>query len=80
MEIRQRLLRENPDQVGFFRDVAIQFRDLGDIYDEAGRPADACRYWRRAIAQFDALDERWELSDFDRNFAYAQAQESLRSC
>lgn len=80
LEIRQRLSRENSDQVGFFRDVAIQLKDLGDIYDRAGRRAESCRYWRRSIEQFDALDRRWELSDFDRNYAYAQAQEALETC
>ena len=80
LEIRRRLSSQHPDQVGFFRDVAIQYRDMGDIYDRAGRRRDACRYWRSAIEQFDALDRRWELSDFDRNFAYAQASESLNGC
>ncbi|WP_299323873.1 protein kinase [Parasphingopyxis sp.] len=80
LDIRQRLASQHPDQVGFFRDVAIQLKDLGDIYSRSGRVSDACRYWRRAIEQFDTLDRRWGLSDFDRNFAYAQAQESLNSC
>lgn len=80
LAVRRQLSEEQPDEMGFFRDVAIQLNGLGDIYQRAEQAAQACRYYRETIAQFDALDARWGMSDFDRNDTYARAQEALRSC
>ncbi|WP_299322391.1 serine/threonine-protein kinase [Parasphingopyxis sp.] len=80
LAVRRQLSQEQPDEVGFFRDVAIQLNGLGDIYARAGQAGQACRYYRETIAQFDALDARWGMSDFDRNDTYARAQEALQNC
>ncbi|MEO0441079.1 MAG: hypothetical protein AAF067_09405, partial [Pseudomonadota bacterium] len=80
LEIRERLSNNHPDQSGYFRDVAIQLKDLGDIYKRAGRPDEACQYFQASVAQFDKLDRRWEMSEFDRNRAYAYARKSTEGC
>ncbi|MEL6875572.1 MAG: hypothetical protein AAGM33_08845, partial [Pseudomonadota bacterium] len=80
LEIRERLSNNHPEQSGYFRDVAIQLKDLGDIYKRAGRQTRACQYFQAAVAQFDKLDRRWEMSEFDRNRAYAYAQKSTKDC
>lgn len=80
LAVRRQLSEAQPDGMGFFRDVAIQLNGLGDIHQRAGRLAEACRYYRETIAQFDALDERWGMSDFDRNDTYARAREGLQNC
>ncbi|MEM8917435.1 MAG: serine/threonine-protein kinase [Pseudomonadota bacterium] len=80
LEIRERLSKDHPDQSGYFRDVAIQLKDLGDIYKRAGLKVEACRYFQASVAQFDNLDQRWEMSEFDRNRAYAYARKSTEGC
>ncbi|MGP1282134.1 MAG: protein kinase domain-containing protein [Parasphingopyxis sp.] len=80
LAVRRQLSDEQPDEQGFFRDVAIQLNGLGDIYQRAGQRAQACRYYRETVMQFDALAERWGMTDFDRNDTYARAREALRSC
>lgn len=80
LAIRTRLSRLQPDQQGYFRDVAIQLNGLGDIHRRAGNSPVACNYFRRTVSQFDRLHERWGMSDFDRGDTYARARDALQSC
>ena len=80
LAIRRRLSAQQPDESGYFRDVAIQLQALGDIAAGAGERARACGYYREAVEQFDQLDRRWGMTDFDRNDTYARARTALRSC
>ncbi|QJB70395.1 serine/threonine protein kinase [Parasphingorhabdus halotolerans] len=80
LAIRQQLSTDHPDQSGYFRDVAIQYKDLGDIYKRSGQQTEACRYFKLSVVQFEALDSRWEMSDFDRNRPYAYAQHASKNC
>jgi serine/threonine-protein kinase len=80
LAIRRSLSRLQPDQHGFYRDVAIQLNGLGEIHQRAGQRAEACRWFRETIAQFDRLDQRWGMSDFDRNDTYARAVKGAQGC
>ena len=42
--------------------------------------ARACDLYRQTVAQFDALDRRSGMQDFDRNDTYAGAKKSLAGC
>lgn len=77
---RRQLSRLQPDQSGFFRDVAIQLNGLGEIHQRAGNRAAACRLFIATIRQFDQLDARWGMSDFDRNDTYARAKQGISGC
>jgi tetratricopeptide (TPR) repeat protein len=80
LTIRRRLSRMQPEEAGYFRDVAIMLAALGDIHNRAGDAARACQTYREALAQFDAFDRRWEMSDFDRGDTYAQIRVALQNC
>ena len=80
LAIRRRLSRMQPEESGFFRDVAIQLNGLGDIHQRAGNRSAACDYYRQTVAQFDRLETRWGLSEFDRNDTYTRAREGLAVC
>ncbi|WP_298017056.1 serine/threonine-protein kinase [uncultured Parasphingopyxis sp.] len=80
LAIRTRLSRLQPDQQGYFRDVAIQLNGLGDIHRRAGNGPVACDYYRRTVSQFDRHDARWGMAEFDRGDTYARARQALLSC
>ncbi len=80
LAIRRRLSGAQPGEPGFFRDVIIQLNGLGEIHQSAGNRAAACRYFRATVEQFDTLDRRWEMSDFDRGDTYARASENAGNC
>jgi len=80
LAIRRRLASGQPNESGFARDVAIQLHSLGDIAAGAEDGARACTYYRDAVAQFDALDRRWGMQEFDRNDTYARARSALSAC
>ena len=80
LAIRRRLAAAQPDESGFARDIAIQLLALGEIAAGAGEQARACAYYRETIAQFDALDRRWGMQEFDRNDTYARARAALAAC
>ncbi|MEP3224566.1 MAG: protein kinase [Parasphingorhabdus sp.] len=80
LAIRQRLSDDHPDQSGYYRDVAIQLKDLGEIYRRAGRRGEACHYFQASVTQFDTLDQRWTMREFDRNRPYAFAKKSSEGC
>ena len=80
LAIRRQLSRSQPEESGYFRDVAIQLAALGDIFARAGRRAKACTAYEDAIGQFDALDRRWGMSDFDRDDTYARISEEADRC
>lgn len=80
LAIRRRLSAEQPDEPGFFRDVAIQLHAFGDIAGTAGDRTLACTRYGEAVDQFERLDRRWGMADFDRNDTYAKSREALLAC
>jgi len=80
LAIRRRLSAEQPEQSGFFRDVAIQLHAFGDIAEMADDRTQACNRYREAVDVFNQLDRRWGMTDFDRKDTYARSVAALRTC
>nr|WP_283773450.1 serine/threonine-protein kinase [Altererythrobacter sp. KTW20L] len=80
LAIRRRLSAQQPEESGFVRDVAIQLHAFGRIADLAGDRSLACMRYSEAVSQFEELDRRWTMTEFDRNDTYARATAALRAC
>ena len=80
LNMKLALSSEQPDQQGFFRDVAVQTKRLAVIYSDAGRQAEACDAAANAIARFNEYDKRWGLSGFDKSRSLADALRVAETC
>ncbi len=58
--------RAEPDTPAAQRSLAVSHHMTADIYHFAGRPDAACSWYRRTLDQWQAIDARFGLSEFDR--------------
>ncbi|MEM8547957.1 MAG: protein kinase, partial [Pseudomonadota bacterium] len=56
----------DPDTAGPQRSLAISYYMMADIYRLAERSDDSCAWFRRSLAQWRSIDERFGMADFDK--------------
>ena len=54
-----------PDTPGAHRSLAVSYYVMGDVYQNAGDRASACHWFGRSLAKWEAIDERFTLTEFD---------------
>ncbi|MEO1034827.1 MAG: serine/threonine-protein kinase [Pseudomonadota bacterium] len=55
----------DPDTASAQRSLAVSYYVLGDVYDNAGDSQNACRWFRRSLEKWQAIDARFGLAEFD---------------
>jgi serine/threonine-protein kinase len=70
----------SPDSAEAVRGVAVPLRNLARLYRESGDGASACRVLQRALAAWEAVDQRWPLSERDRVTELEVVRTELARC
>ena len=58
-------VQAEPDTPGAHRSLAVSYYVLGDVYLNAGDPETACQWFRQSLDKWEAIDERFTLTEFD---------------
>ena len=55
----------DPDTPGTQRSLAVSYHMMGDVYAATGDNLEACRWYRRTLGIWEAIDDKFGISDFD---------------
>lgn len=73
------LVEQSGNAPGALRTRASAMRTIAGTREQLGDRRGACSMWRRTIAQYQLLDRRDALSDYDRNNALVEGRAFLAS-
>ncbi|WP_298466071.1 serine/threonine-protein kinase [uncultured Erythrobacter sp.] len=73
-------LQDDPENVGYFRDVVTMRQSLAEALTRAGNRSAGCREYRAVRLEWDALAEKSEISSIDQSNSIEPLTAALARC
>jgi len=76
----KQLFDNEPDSPGRAREFANSQANLAKSLNSAGQRDAACKLYRETVETWRMIEDRWEVTEFDKQDAVTKAEEFVASC
>lgn len=77
---REKLLKGEPNNAGYFRDKTSAVMALADVMESAGRNKEGCRLYRQAAGEWKTIEKRWGVTELNRKNDIDYINTALKDC
>ena len=80
LEEREKLVRREPGNAGYFRDRTTARRSLGEILMLTNRKREGCAVYRQTLAEWQIIKRRWGISALNQSNDVDSTRAAMRDC